>query len=163
MGWGGMSTLMFMLRWNCSMFEVVLISEKTGVQGCMRSYIGKCTQNPLKPPGASQRRSLTSYNLVALPDSGWVEKKIRLGNPSHIKTQVFAETKFSPLSGHNGSEWVVSAMFRQARRLARLKMGRIETAKKKRRTGSLGIVVSPSMLLGSRPSSCWVEPTGWAL
>jgi hypothetical protein len=104
----------------------------------MRSYIGKCTQNPLKPPGASQRRSLTSYNLVALPDSGWVEKKIRLGNPSHIKTQVFAETKFSPLSGHNGSEWVVSAMFRQARRLARLKMGRIETAKKKKKDWILG-------------------------
>jgi hypothetical protein len=67
-----------------------------------------------------------------------VEKKIRLGNPSHIKTQVFAETKFSPLSGHNGSEWVVSAMFRQARRLARLKMGRIETAKKKKKDWILG-------------------------
>ena len=31
---------------------------KTGVQGCMLSYIGKCTQAPLKQPGASQCGSL---------------------------------------------------------------------------------------------------------
>ena len=76
------------------MFEVVLISEKTGVQGCMRSYIGKCTQNPLKPPGASQRRSLTSYNLVALPDSGWVEKKSGLGIPVTLKPRYLLRRNF---------------------------------------------------------------------
>ena len=54
-------TLKLFHGWS-SFWEV----KKTGVRGCMRSYIGKCTQTPLKPPGASQRRSqLVWYRLVS--------------------------------------------------------------------------------------------------
>ena len=42
---------------NCSMVEVVLGRQKTGVQGCLRNSNGKFTLTPLKPPGTYQRRS----------------------------------------------------------------------------------------------------------
>ena len=78
-GWGGMLTFMFMFGWNCSMVEVVFEKWKTGVQGCMRRYIGKCTQPPLKPPGASQRRShiVTRCYLNAIALKAWVYEILR--------------------------------------------------------------------------------------
>ena len=64
MGWDinnhALVTLKLFHCWN-NFWEV----KKTGVQGCMPSYIGKCTQTPLKPPGAPQRRSLIRYRQRA--------------------------------------------------------------------------------------------------
>ena len=88
-GWGGMLTFMFMFGWNCSMVEVVFEKWKTGVQGCMRRYIGKCTQPPLKPPGASQRLDVTwmllhwrleytkYYEIAGVRNSGKTQKDLR--------------------------------------------------------------------------------------
>ena len=60
-GWGGMSTFMFMLCWWC------YVDHEVGWGGILLmtlrwSWGGVgCTQTPLKPPGASQRRSLVMF------------------------------------------------------------------------------------------------------
>ena len=71
--WGGVGwdanvhvhvTLKLFHGWNN--FWEDLRSEKTGVQGCMCSYIGKCTQTPLKPPGAH-----ASWSMYIQPMAKW--------------------------------------------------------------------------------------------
>ena len=90
--WGGVGwdvnvhvhvTLKLFHGWS-SFWEV----KKTGVRGCMRSCIGKCTQTPLKPPGASQRRSqLVWYSLVSsyMFTSNPIPAGLSAARPRHCK------------------------------------------------------------------------------
>ena len=76
-------TLKLFHGWS-SFWEV----KKTGVRGCMRSCIGKCTQTPLKPPGASQRRSqLVWYSLVSsyMFTSNPIPAGLSAARPRHCK------------------------------------------------------------------------------